>query len=198
VSLTRILEVPFVYRAWKGPFAAKKMSPIARHNDLSRLGRVLDIGCGPGTNASYFQGADYVGVDFNPEYIRNAQTRYPGMKFVAADATEYEPAQPFDFILLNSLLHHLDDAQVGTVLSTARSKLAPSGHVHIIELLTSQRALPGALARLDRGKFARPLERWREMFGQHFTEALTEPFTVGLAGVGMWELVYFKGKPKTN
>jgi len=169
-----------------------------RHNDLSRPGRVLDIGCGPGTNARYFQGADYVGVDFNPEYIRNAQARYPGMKFVAADATRYEPAERFDFILLNSLLHHLDDVQVAAVLSTARSKLAPNGHVHIIELLTSRRALPGALARMDRGKHARPLGRWKELFTHHFVEELNEPFTVGLAGISMWELVYFKGGSKAN
>jgi SAM-dependent methyltransferase len=198
VSLTRILEVPFVYRAWQGPFAAKKMSPIVRNNDLSHPGRVLDIGCGPGTNARYFAGTDYVGVDFNPEYIRNAQARYPGMNFVAADATAYQPAQPFDFILLNSLLHHLDDDQVATVLSTARAKLAPSGHVHIIELLTSGRVLPGALARMDRGKFARPLQRWKQLFSQHLTEVLSEPFTVGLAGLGMWELLYFKGRSKTD
>jgi len=198
LSLTRILEVPFVYRAWQGPFAAKKMAPIARHNDLNRPGRVLDIGCGPGTNARYFTGSDYVGVDFNPEYIRNAQARYPGMQFVAADATEYRPEHPFDFILLNSLLHHLDDNQVNSVLSTARSRLANGGHVHIMELLTSERAIPGVLARMDRGKFPRPLARWKELFGRHFEEALSEVFTVGLAGLGMWELIYFKGKSKTT
>jgi SAM-dependent methyltransferase len=198
LSLTRILEVPFVYRAWQGPFAAKKMAPIARHNDLSRPGRVLDIGCGPGTNARYFAGADYVGVDFNPEYIRSAQARHPGMKFVAADATAYQPDQPFDFVLLNSLLHHLDDDQVAAVLSTARAKLAYGGHVHVIELLTSPRLIPGTLARMDRGRFPRTLEKWAQMFSQCFSEVIMEPFTVGLWGIEMWELLYFKGKGKNG
>ena len=38
------------YRLWQAPFAEKKLEPLRRHNDLSTIRRVLDVGCGPGTN----------------------------------------------------------------------------------------------------------------------------------------------------
>src|SRR5205823_135010 len=153
-------------------------APIVRLNDLSHPGRVLDIGCGPGTNASYFAGSSYLGLDFNPEYIRSAQARYPGMRFITADATQFRPTERFDFVLLNSLLHHLDDRQADGVLATARESLASGGHVHIIELLTSRKRIPKTLTRMDRGEFPRPLEQWRELFLRHFCESLTEPFVL--------------------
>ena len=37
---------------------------------------VLDVGCGPGTNAPHFAHADYLGVDINPSYVATAARRY--------------------------------------------------------------------------------------------------------------------------
>ena len=64
-----LLERPLVYQLWQKPFVEQKLTPILRRGDITRARRVLDVGCGPGTNTSQFGNADYIGIDINPSYI---------------------------------------------------------------------------------------------------------------------------------
>src|SRR5918999_831904 len=83
----RLLEQPLVYETWQAPFAAAKLKPFLRYVDLAQTRRVLDVGCGPGTNARVFAGSEYVGIDINPEYIRTASSRHPG-RWLVGDVTD--------------------------------------------------------------------------------------------------------------
>lgn len=193
-----MIERPLVYRLWQAPFAGRKFEPVLRHNDLGAVRRVLDVGCGPGTNARHFQRTDYLGVDVNPDYVHSARRRY-GDRFVVADATELEPqnGRSPDFVLVNSFLHHVDDDAVRHILRALRGQVAPDGHVHVLELLLPERrSVAHLLARADRGAYARPLERWRELFAEHFEERVCEPYALGLPGVPLWNMVYLKGSPR--
>lgn len=195
MRIQQVMEWTPVYRAWMAPFADAKLSPLLKNNDLTRVGRVLDIGCGPGTNAHVFEHCDYLGIDINEAYIESARRRLK-RKFVAADVTKYEvaPGERFDFVLANSLLHHLNDAEVDTLLNRMAELLRDGGRVHIIELvLPKDRGVPRALARWDRGRYARPLETWREIFSRHFSCEIFDPFTVSKAGIALWNFVYFRG-----
>ena len=79
-----LLVVPLcVYGLWQRPFAGRKFEPIEHHNDLARVRRVLDVGCGPGTNAARFEAAEYVGLDINPGYVAFARRKYRGSFEVA-------------------------------------------------------------------------------------------------------------------
>ena len=51
---------------------------------------VLDVACGPGTNAPHFRHCDYLGLDINPEYTRRATARY-GMRFVRDESPYWFP-----------------------------------------------------------------------------------------------------------
>ena len=66
-------------------------------------GIALDVGCGPGTNAPRFAGADYVGVDVNEGYLAIARAKYPG-RFIQADlqTAELSSLGTFDTILVNA------------------------------------------------------------------------------------------------
>jgi SAM-dependent methyltransferase len=113
-----------------------------------------------------------------------------------ADVTQYEvaPGQGFDFVLANSLLHHLNDEEVAALLGRMAGLLRADGRVHIIELvLPKERGVPRALARWDRGRYARPLETWHEIFCRHFSCEVFDPFTVSKAGIALWNFVYFRG-----
>ena len=193
----RLLEQPIVYRTWMAPFAEAKLAPMRAHTDFAKLKRVLDVGCGPGTNAPHFAHADYLGVDINPQYVADAAKRY-GRAFLAADITTYQvTGDPFDCILVNSFLHHVDLESTHRILAHLPSLLPADGFVHIIELVLPPKASPSRLlAKLDRGDFPRPLEEWRSIFNQHFEEVVFEPYSVGLAGVTLWEFVYFKGRKR--
>ena len=194
----RLLELPLVYRTWQAPFASAKLKPFLAHVDLSRTRRVLDIGCGPGTNARVFSGCDYVGIDINPEYIRTASARYPG-RWVVGDVTDETifPDNQFDCVFANSLMHHLDDRAVRNLLRRMARLTAADGKVHVLDLVLPPHASAGrALAQLDRGRFARPVEHWRSLFTEFLREEHFQPYAFGLPLVPLWQMVYFVGVPK--
>ncbi|MBI5181710.1 MAG: class I SAM-dependent methyltransferase [Nitrospirae bacterium] len=190
------MENTFVYRLWQAPFAERKLAPFLAHVDVMLLRRVLDVGCGPGTNARHFLQCDYLGVDSNPAYIRDAERRF-GPRFRVVDVTTMRivPGQGFDAIIANSLLHHLPDDAVDRLLAHLATLLSDDGAVHILDLVLPDRLLVSRLlARLDRGGFSRPLERWREIFSRHFATAVFEPYPLGIGGVTLWNMIYFQGR----
>jgi SAM-dependent methyltransferase len=190
-----LLEHPAVYSAWQAPFVSQKFAPAEWHLQQRQIRRVLDVGCGPGTNALRFAGADYVGIDINERYLAVARTRSQG-RFVRADLQTDDVSMLglFDTILVNSVLHHLPDAAVTRTLSQLQRLLEPEGRVHILELVLPQvNSLARIMAKLDRGRYARPLERWRELFDPHFEAVCVEPYHFG---GGLWAMVYFQGKAR--
>jgi SAM-dependent methyltransferase len=194
----RLLELPLVYRTWQAPFATAKLQPFLRRAELQRRPRVLDIGCGPGTNANVFTGCDYVGIDINPEYIRTAASRYPG-RWVVGDVTDPAifPDQQFDCVFANSLMHHLDDGAVRNLLRRMAQLTAAGGRVHVLDLVLPPHASAGRLlARLDRGRHARPTEAWRALFTEHLREEHFERYAFGFPHVPLWQMVYFVGVPR--
>jgi SAM-dependent methyltransferase len=194
----RLMEFTFAYRLWQAPFAERKLAPLYAHNDVSRARRVLDVGCGPGTNTHHFAGADYLGLDFNSAYIESARKRH-GREFVVADVTKYEVArdQRFDLILANSLFHHIDTANTRRILAHLATLLSDDGHVHIFDLvLPPEPSVARFVARMDRGDYPRPLEEWRTIFTEAFEPVVFEPYPLGAGGATLWNMVYFKGRAR--
>lgn len=194
----RLLENTLVYRLWQAPFAERKLAPLFAHNDVTAARRVLDVGCGPGTNTHHFKGADYLGIDFNPAYIESARRRH-GREFIVADVTKYEVSDEgrFDLILANSLFHHIETETTRRILAHLGTLLAPDGHVHIFDLVLPERpSLARMLARADRGDYPRPLEEWRTIFTEAFEPVVFEPYPLGVLGVSLWDMIYFKGRAR--
>lgn len=193
-----MLERPLSYRLWQAPFAESKFSPIPRHNDLGRVRRVLDVGCGPGTNTHHFENVDYLGIDLNEAYVDYAR-RLHGRSFEVADATTFEvpEGERFDFVLINSFLHHIGDEDVRRLLAHLSTVLDEGGCIHVMELVLPEELSAGRLlARLDRGDHARPLADWRRLLGESFDEVVFEPYRLGLPRwrrTTLWNMVYFKG-----
>ena len=194
----QIMENPHAYRLWQAPFAEPKFAPVLAHNDLSRVRRVLDVGCGPGTNTHHFAGADYLGIDSNMGCIQYARRRHK-RNFLLADVTHYTaaPGERFDFILLNSFLHHIDTPAALCLLAHLRTLLTDDGHVHILDLVLPERpSLARFLARIDRGQFPRPLAEWLELVTGVFEPAVFERYRLTALGATLWNIVYFKGRAK--
>ena len=190
-----MLEHPAIYAAWQAPFVSRKFAPVERHLARINVRRILDVGCGPGTNAPRFVSAEYVGVDVNDQYLAIAREKYRG-RFVQADlaTADLSTLGTFDTILVNSFLHHLPDERVGRILHQLVHRLEPDGRVHLLELvMPERRSLAKLMARLDRGRFARPLTAWRHLFETHFEPVSIEPYTFG---GGLWSMVYFQGRAR--
>jgi SAM-dependent methyltransferase len=192
--IDRVMEQPWVYRLWQAPFAEKKFAPVQRALSSRKVRRVLDVGCGPGTNASRFADAEYVGVDINEKYLAVGRSRHAG-QFLQADLATADLTHlgQFDVILVNSFLHHLPDRAVDDVLGRIAKLLRPDGRVHILELVLPERpSLATLMARLDRGRHARTIEAWRARFERHFEPVVMEPY---MLGGWLWAMVYFQGGP---
>jgi SAM-dependent methyltransferase len=195
------LSRPLSYRLWQAPFAEAKFAPVMRHNDMATIRRVLDVGCGPGTNTHHFAGVDYIGIDVNERYVEYARRRHR-RDFVVADATEYTvPAsERFDFVLVNSFLHHIPDGAVRRLLAHLSSVLTGDGHIHVLELeLPERTSVARVLALMDRGDYPRPLGTWRDLLSESFQRVVFEPYRLGgwgRSGLTLWNMVYFKGRAR--
>jgi SAM-dependent methyltransferase len=192
----RLMETSLVYRLWQAPFADQKLAPVRRETDLRRAGRVLDLACGPGTNARYFQPRSYTGVDINPRYIDRARDRGEG-RFIVADATDPDilSGERFDFILINSFLHHLPTDAVTRTLRRVNDLLTDHGRVHVLDLVLPTRlSLARLLALADRGDYPRPIGEWQDLLEGLFEPVSLEPFVLSAAGVPLWNMFYFNGK----
>jgi trans-aconitate methyltransferase len=196
--LNCLLEQTAVYSLWQAPFAAAKLAPLLAHNRVDRAQSVLDVGCGPGTNTPLFRHAEYMGIDVNPGYISHARNKY-NRPFVVADVNTYDqaPAIGYDFILVNSFLHHLETAESSKILQRLQSWLSNDGHVHLLELvLPGDHSIAQLFARADRGKFARPLMEWQTIFEEHLEIVVFEPYPLRVMGATLWNMVYCKGRAK--
>lgn len=67
--------------------------------------KVLDVGCGIGRNAGWFDDKFYTGIDFVPEFIEIAKKRHPTKTFEVRNLTEPLPYKDgeFDWGLLISV-----------------------------------------------------------------------------------------------
>ena len=111
------------------------------------------------------------------------------------------PDQRFDFILVNSFLHHVDDASVRRILGHLATLLTDDGHVHALELVMPEpderdAGMARRLARWDRGDYARPLEAWRALFSASLEPVVFEPYSLTGLGMKLWSMVYFKGRAR--
>jgi SAM-dependent methyltransferase len=99
--------------------------------------RVLEIGCGLGTDGAQFAkaGADYTGVDLTEAAIELARKRFelfglPG-EIRIADAENLEfPDQSFDVVYSHGVLHHTPD--INAAVQEIHRVLKPSGRAIVM------------------------------------------------------------------
>jgi ubiquinone/menaquinone biosynthesis C-methylase UbiE len=77
--------------------------------------KVLDVGCGDGSSLLPFlrlgfDPSNLVGVDIRDEKIRDAQARYPGLRFQCADASNLSyPGEMFDIVQESMIFLQIPD-----------------------------------------------------------------------------------------
>lgn len=73
--------------------------------------RVIEIGCGLGDLLHAVKPGYGVGIDYAPEIIEKAKTKYPELQFHLDDAEELGIDEKFDYIILSDLVGCLWDVQ---------------------------------------------------------------------------------------
>jgi len=107
---------------------------------LAAPGRVIDVGCGLGTELGHLAsvGWNAVGVDLSPSALRKARRAHPGVAFVQADAR----ALPFssnslDAVLDRGCFHYLRPVDRSTYLAELERVLRPAGRLLLRACLRS-------------------------------------------------------------
>jgi ubiquinone/menaquinone biosynthesis C-methylase UbiE len=182
VKLRDILSVPMVYRLFGALIGGNARQRAAR--DFIRVtpgDRVLDLGCGPGNILDHLPPCDYIGVDADEGYIREARQRYPGRgEFRHGLAEEVNlPAASFDVVFAYGLLHHLTDEQALGVLNVARRVLKPGGRFVTLDgcFEPGQALLARLLLKMDRGRYVRTRPAYLDLARRVFPRVTTEVCT---------------------
>ena len=120
-------------------------SMLERHVDkpLEQL-RVLDIGCGSGFYAGFWQARgvrEYIGLDISSRTVARLASSYPKYRFVHADITEALPdalsdSGSFDIITVLDVLYHIiDKRRFESAISNIGGLLTGGGRLFIMESL---------------------------------------------------------------
>ena len=147
----------FIY--FVGRFGFSKLLLSAKYVPYTPGLKILDLGCGPGTNSTLFQPSDYLGIDISEKYINSARKANPAYKFESFNFLELSSDfnEKFDIIIMAGLIHHLSDEQVNIFLRKAYNLLKNSGHLITIDncLHDKQSVIKRKIILLDRGQNVR-------------------------------------------
>lgn len=165
----RILGHPFVYHHVRPLVVGIDYRPQYEALDARADARILDIGCGGGDALRYLaRFASYHGFDTDEVAISFARQRpesaQPNVHFVTAlvNSTNFEEIRP-THVVMNGLLHHLDDEDAVDLLKMCAATDT------VLRVVTNDTVyLPGEplnniMARLDRGRFVRDIEGYRDL-----------------------------------
>ena len=178
----KILEVSWAYNlfqkavggdAGRRRFIDEYITPFAG-------GRVLEVGCGPGTICQWWpEDVEYVGCDVDAKYIDYAKQRFGNRgEFHAAPVGELIGLglKPFNAIIALNLLHHISDEQVFKLCDEASALLKPGG-----VLITGDPCFTAGQSRLerfitscDRGRFVRFPEQYQMLLKTRFPDVRME------------------------
>ncbi|MDA9856570.1 class I SAM-dependent methyltransferase [Rubripirellula sp.] len=137
--------------------------------------RVLDVGCGSGYVVKYLPKADYVGTDIEPSYINYAKKAYGGigdfhlLEINQRTITEFGS---FDLILLNGVLHHVNDQVAAQVLSTLGQGLNENGRLLTLDgcYYPDTSMISRAFLNHDRGEYIRSEKEYQELAESAFNQ----------------------------
>ena len=132
---------------------------------------VLELACGTGNIADFFDSVNYIGVDIDQGYIRFAKAQSQ-KEFLVADVCQLcFSERNFNWVIAVGLFHHLSDADTLSTMKEVQRVLSRGGQMVIIDAIppvSKLNILGYILRKLDRGNYIRPTEQYKRLFGEHF------------------------------
>lgn len=101
---------------------------------LSPNDKLLDIGCGPGRDASYFveKGFDVTGIDISSKMIQLAREEVPNATFELMDIEEMTfPENHFDAVWASASLLHVPKDKINSILKQIQRFVKEGGIIYL-------------------------------------------------------------------
>lgn len=120
--------------------------------------RILDIGCGYGRLCTAFPPEKYLGIDINPEAVKEARLRHTDYEF--REVCFDDPYPPADIGLAYTVLLHIGDRQIESVVARMCNAFE---YALVAEILGRKWRIPGQQVPV----FNRELHEYESFFSQH-------------------------------
>jgi SAM-dependent methyltransferase len=148
---------------------------------------VVDIGCASGFVLDYMPNdVRYFGVDISKEYIDAAQKKFSARgNFLLGTAQDLLNnggdvlLKKVDLVTCNGLLHHLTDDEASEILEISKQFLRPGGRLVCLEatFLMRQTRLSKQMVNMDRGRYVRSEQQWKDLIARSFDTYSTSVVT---------------------
>ena len=180
-DLRNLLDSPWLYQQFQQTFGFfnARVYAVTEHLDIRPGMKIIDIGCGPGFIVEHLpSGVEYHGFDTDQAYIDYANQRFGDRGrfyrriFDDTAAAEFAGA---DLVMMNGVLHHMDDETVRTTLTSAHGVLKPRGQFFALDGCYREGQSPIARRLLDndRGRHVRTESAYAALLAAAFPRVET-------------------------
>lgn len=174
----KILNNPFVYNLLQTLVGSKnaRQQYVTHFICPNRNDKILDIGCGTADILNFLPSyVEYYGFDLNSDYIEYAKKIFGNRgNFLCANVNDIrtDSFPQMNIILATAILHHLDDDEVITLLSKAKSLLKKNGRLLTLDCcyINNQSKIARYIINKDRGQNVRSDENYKILALQVFKE----------------------------
>lgn len=177
-GLRRILARPAIYDLFQRIMGAHRTRQVfVREYVRPEVHeKILDIGCGTGEILRHLPSVTYYGLDISPDYIKAAQQYYGhrGRFLCGRIGPELLKTLPvLDKVIVNCVMHHMDDADVDELLKFARLSLRSKGRLIVMEPcfpVDGQSMIARWLIKNDRGQHVRSPRDYEALAAESFSQ----------------------------
>ncbi|MEK8019394.1 MAG: class I SAM-dependent methyltransferase [Candidatus Parabeggiatoa sp.] len=183
-GIRSILSVPAIYTLFSELLDRKKGGGntilVKEYIRPKANDKLLDIGCGTSNILGYLpKNIEYTGFDANYQYIEAAKKRYGHRgTFICEriNTTNLGKYSQFDLVLVDGVLHHLDDREALQLFNIAHAALKNGGRLITMDgvFVENQSSIARWLISKDRGQNVRTQVGYLELASQVFSNITTD------------------------